>query len=758
MLAAFGDFYFEAFREIDDPRTPSAAAEYNDALSQNPVHAGALLGQFRLHRYNPYLYRRSAESYLTDLLNAQPDSIPGHLEGLRADLEDGKLVSARQRLERLEELAPGRRDVRTARAALHWIVHEREECEAVLAELLEADPADSVPEREVGRHLLELYRFAEGLPFLQRATERDAEDHRAWTELGRALANTGDETAALEAFDRAEIAARLRQDAWRNNMVMVLERMAETHVEHSDRGLTFSWQPDAAAVLKVYLPDFYVAAREEFAVRYGYTPPPARIEVFRRLEDFSVRSTGFTGFPALGVCFGPVVTAVSPLSQLRGGFSWAETAFHEYSHVVHLGLSHNRCPRWITEGLATWEEVNHNPAWTRNMRKDLLDARANDDLIPVRDLNRAFRTPRIIFAYYQGGLLCKMLIDEHGFAPMVRLLEAFDRGLDLDQALGSVFGLSPEELDAEFRAFVDAELEGVHEEPLWNPGRAARLRLRAGRTPPGDADLESWIEDWCTLAWSAFQHGRRVDAEEALRVLSAAGASVPRMHFLRGFIALQRDDAGAALPHFLRGLEQGGEGFRVRTAVAAIYQDREEWDEALEHLQAAEAAFPGYPQQVLSAEIRLAELYDLLGRVDDAMRARERWLAWNSGVYGMRLEVARWHVAAGRHAESLAYFREANEVDPFRRALHREWGLALLAAGRAEEALRELEVALIVPPELDADDPGPLGDGARAELLGRAALALVELGRAEEARERADAALELDDDCEPALEARERLE
>ena len=95
----------------------------------------------------------------------------------------------------------------------------------------------------------------------------------------------------------------------------------------------------------------------ELAARYGFTPEPTHIEVFRRWTDFSVRSTGFEGFPALGVCFGPVVTAVSPLSELRGSFSWARTSFHEYTHVIHLGLSHNRCPRWITEGLATLERV-----------------------------------------------------------------------------------------------------------------------------------------------------------------------------------------------------------------------------------------------------------------------------------------------------------------------------------------------------------------------------------------------------------------
>src|SRR4030095_17109525 len=112
-----------------------------------------------------------------------------------------------------------------------------------------------------------------------------------------------------------------------------------------------------------------------------------RIEVCRRFEDFSGRSVGFSCFPALGVCFGPVVTSVSPLSELRGTFSWARTSFHEFTHVIHLGLSNNRCPRWGTEGLATWEEVNRDASWSRNMRRELIDARASDELIGVRDLN-----------------------------------------------------------------------------------------------------------------------------------------------------------------------------------------------------------------------------------------------------------------------------------------------------------------------------------------------------------------------------------
>ena len=486
VLVALGDVYFESEREVEAAGKRSAASLYKEALEIHPTHEGALLGLFELHRYNRRRQSRSPESILDELLQARPRSVEGLLGKATADLSDGKLVAARETLATLVELAPGRRERRILVAALAWVEHRREACLAELASLLENAPEDSRPEREVGRMLVELYRFQESIDFFAQAVERDPSDYEGLGLYGGALANVGDEKRALEMLGAAVDAAAGRRDAKRDNLKLVLERMAARHVTEDFGELVFSWQPDAAEVLRTYLLPFYEQAREELAERYGFTPGPTTIEIFREHRDFSVRSVGFQGFPALGVCFGPVVTALSPLAQLRGRFSWARTGFHEFSHVVHLGLSHNRCPRWITEGLATWEEVRRSPSWTRNMRRDLVDARAGDNLIPVRELNRAFRGPRILFGYYQGGLLCEMLIDEHGFAPMIRLLEAFDEGLDLDEAFDRTFGQSPEEVDANFERFVDGRIAGLEIEPRWPKRKLSRLRLSLPRKLPTD--------------------------------------------------------------------------------------------------------------------------------------------------------------------------------------------------------------------------------------------------------------------------------
>ncbi len=796
VLAELGSLYFEAYGEVDDPVSlaHSPAEQFREALGLHPQHEAAQLGLFELYRFNWMRNRKTPDEILDEIFSARADSIRGLVARTSSALDDGDLPLARRSLARLEELAPGRRDVRAEKAALAWIEHRQDEARGILAELVEEDPQDAGPERVVGRHLIALYRFAEARPFLSDSVERDPGDWRSWTELGHALANVGDEDEALAALEKAVELSAGRKDAWRDNTLKVLRKLHEHYQVHESGELSFAWLPDAAFILQTYLEPFYRDAREELAERYGFTPDPVHIEVFRDWSDFSVRSTGYEGFPALGVCFGPVVTAVSPVSQMRGNFSWARTSYHEFTHVIHLGLSHNRCPRWVTEGLATWEEGRRSSAWWRNMRRDLLDARANGRIIPLRRLNNAFRGGRVLFAYYQSGLLCQMLVRDHGFQPMVRLLEAFDRGLDLDQAFESVFDRTPEEIDASFAEYVDDFLEGLEIEPQWNRHHTFQLRFSLSRRPPQDVqEQRAWADEWCTVAWGFHYQGQRVDAEEALRLAETVGELPPRGFFLRAEMLLARGDRDAAREAFRTGFEQGGSGYRARMALGQILMQDGKLDLAQEHFLAAEANFPGFPEEVFSAELKLAELYERRDQPSKAMEARMRWLRYNGGDFENRMLVAGWLDDQGRHEESVVLWAEANEVDPFRRFLHYRWGLALRHLGRHEEALREFHVALQVPANLDPDsqdgiqalDPEELElllgrDGDRegapenepeagrpetvdwaslaGALHGWKALSLFDLGRLDEARKSAQEALEIDPECEPGLRALERLE
>lgn len=731
LLAELAGLYLEADGEVDDERTAgrNPGPLLRKALEQNPRSEAALLGLYELHRFNWRRQSQSAESYLMKLLEQRPRSVDGLLAATEAALVLSQQDRVRSLKTELDRLAPERREVRTLGVALAYIEEGSARAAELLSKLESEDPLDSAPRRSLGGWLLELYRFAEARPQLERAVEIDAGDFRAWTLLGKAQANCGDIEAARASLERAKTEARLRRNAERNNLSLVLKHIDEAFREFVAPPLTFAWLPAGSEVLELYWPPFYESARRELIERYGFDPGAVRIEVFERHGDFSVRSTGFEGFPALGVCFGPVVTAVSPLSELRGTFSWARTGFHEFTHVVHLGLSHNRCPRWITEGLATWEEVRRRPAWTRNMRRELLDARANGEIFPLRELNAAFRGPRIIFGYYQGGLLCDLLIRDFGFPAMLRLLAEFDQGADLDQAMRAVFGLTPEEIDARFDAYVADAVAGLALEPNWNPERAAWLRLGLSNDPPKSADeRDQWAEGWCTVAWSAFQQERRVDAESALRTLQAAGLEPPRAVALRGHLALAARELGAAKEHFERLFAAGGEDYfgRLALAEAAFKAGREE--EAEDHLERAEAAFPGFPTAEVSAELARARFYASAGKSEQAVAAKERWLDWNADALTERLEVARALAQSGRHEAACVRFEEAVEIDPFLRALHRDYGRSLLELKSFVLARREFLAAQLVPSDLDGDELGEMEGALLAELAALEGQALLGSG------------------------------
>ncbi|HBQ12735.1 MAG TPA: hypothetical protein DEF51_16880, partial [Myxococcales bacterium] len=97
--------------------------------------------------------------------------------------------------------------------------------------------------------------------------------------------------------------------------------------------------------------------------RYGFTPTtPVHVEMFSDNQHFSVRTSGLPNMGVQGVCFGQVVTALSPRA---GPFNWAQITTHELAHVFHIQLSRNRVPRWFTEGLAEYETIIARPEWQR---------------------------------------------------------------------------------------------------------------------------------------------------------------------------------------------------------------------------------------------------------------------------------------------------------------------------------------------------------------------------------------------------------
>ena len=110
-------------------------------------------------------------------------------------------------------------------------------------------------------------------------------------------------------------------------------------------------------------------ARETLCEKYDVKlEQPIVIEIFPQQKDFAVRTFGMPGVAGfLGVCFGRVITANSPASQGENPANWEAVLWHEFCHVVTLHKTHNKMPRWLSEGISVYEERQADPTWGQSM-------------------------------------------------------------------------------------------------------------------------------------------------------------------------------------------------------------------------------------------------------------------------------------------------------------------------------------------------------------------------------------------------------
>lgn len=195
-------------------------------------------------------------------------------------------------------------------------------------------------------------------------------------------------------------------------------------------------------------------ARVDLNGKYGFEPKgKVFIDFFEDADDFAIRNFAYPlEFGALGICFGNVVTmkSFSAQSTVR---NWKETLWHEYAHVVTLGLSNKKVPRWFTEGISVYEEWQGPHEWGMEFSPEFYGKIKAGKLYPVAKLNEAFHGQDVMFAYFQSGLLVKYIVETHGFEKIKSTLKRLSKSKTPNEAFKIEFG-SLEKLDIDFKSFV----------------------------------------------------------------------------------------------------------------------------------------------------------------------------------------------------------------------------------------------------------------------------------------------------------------
>jgi hypothetical protein len=284
----------------------------------------------------------------------------------------------------------------------------------------------------------------------EKAVAVDPRDWDARFLAGRNAMNVGDDAKAEEHLTAAEKGDPF-QNLFRANFLRMYRGLAKFPVVKAGRFVVRlpAAEEEAYGPLVTRAMETSMAALE---AKWSFrVEDPTYVSIFDRQEDFAARTTGMPWFPALGACFGRTVTLDSPRALPPGQFGWRATLHHEFAHVVTLQLSKGRVPRWLTEGISVYEERKVSPAWNREMERELADALAGGEVLPLATINNAFRGPRVMFAYYQGGLMCELIERDFGFPALRELVRLYGEGLQTPEAIRRALGVEPEEFDGRSR-------------------------------------------------------------------------------------------------------------------------------------------------------------------------------------------------------------------------------------------------------------------------------------------------------------------
>jgi len=734
-----GILKFEAYGEAAG--FPSGEKDLAKVLEENGDDETALLAMYRIRSANALLDPGKTERFLDRVFDVNPNCVAAITLRAANVLDDRRYRDAAAMLDKALAIDPNDRTTLCHRAAAAFLLHDAADYAAFRERALAGDPGWPELDRVIGDHLVSLYRFADALPFFE-AARTLAPDHVPTLHgMAKVLVYTGDGARAKELLLRAKTVSDGFVDPWRNNALAVQQLLDDEYVLVEHDRFRMQLHRDDVEVLQTYLMPFHLHAAEVLGAKYAWQPgQPTKVEVFHTWDDFSVRTIGFRGFTALGACFGGLITLVSPgdADLRKQDFMWEATAWHEYTHVLTLGLSKHRVPRWLTEGFSVYEEKVRDPSWERGMDRELFDAFHNKDIPPVRLLNRLFRGPRILFGYYQGGLIVELLARDHGFAKAIALLRAFGEDLDTEEAFQKALGISSSTFDRQFLEFVESEkLRGMRLVPRYDDAKVQDLLVRAGRDR---ADLATRVE----LAWACLQRENPVDAGRWLaEVLRADPANGPA-RLVRAEMMRRRKENDAAIAEWREAFAAGADDFDSRIAFGDALLAAGDADGAAVQWQRAKACWPTCTEQASSPELRLARLYRDQGDRTRAQMEMKAYCRRTARAFTPRYTLAEFERESGNVAEQAKYLVECNRIDPFHRELHARLGEAYETLGKRVEAAREFEVAAAVGPEIDrrylrrgAEKPAadsPEEKRERGDLWLRAAKIRVGLGDVERAQ------------------------
>ncbi|WP_437228993.1 tetratricopeptide repeat protein [Planctomicrobium sp. SH661] len=456
---------------------PLAAEAFRNALKLSPNHPEANFGLAQALQESD---REAAADLLRQVLEHNPRHAGALLSQAEALIQQEQYDQALTRLIRITDDHPRHPEALAMQSVICSLRGENEKAESLRSSALATWRRNPRVDFLIGKLLSQKYRFKAGAEAQRRALAFDPDYLPSQKQLAADLLRLGQEAEGWRLAD--QVYQRDEYDVASYNLVTLRDELEHFTTLEQD-GLIVRMDAQEAKLYGENVMELLTEARNTLCEKYAVKlSQPILIEIFPKPADFAVRTFGLPGAGGyLGVCFGDVVTARSPASQTTSPNNWKSVLWHEFAHVITLNKTHNRMPRWLSEGISVFEERQRDPTWGERMTPEYRMMIRNGELTPISQLSGAFLSPKssrhLLFAYFESSLVVEYIEENFGHAAMLAILDDLAVGMDINEAIER-HTVPMRQLEEDFSSHVkrQALLFGWYVD--WSPVDFTRILLR----------------------------------------------------------------------------------------------------------------------------------------------------------------------------------------------------------------------------------------------------------------------------------------
>ncbi len=576
------------------------------------------------------------------------------------------------------------------RATIAWLRDNTKAYDAERARAFAIDPAYSELYRIVSRSAVREHRYVEAIELEKEAVKLRPDAYEAMAGAGLGYLRLGMEKEGVEWLDKSFAGDPYNVRAF-NTLTLFEKTLPTEYSIQTTKSFRIRYHNSEKAVLSRFLEPTMERAFADMVRRYGFTPKlPVTLELYADRSDFGIRTVGLPDIGVLGVCFGQVITAMSPAT---GNINWGMVLWHELGHVFAIQLSNSRVPRWFTEGLSEYETLLARPDWRRENDADLYGAVSAGTLASIGALNSEFMQPdqnAVVVAYFQSAVTIEYLAQTYGFPKIVEGLKLYGKGQETPAVLKAMTGKSIAQLDADFRAYLDIRLApyaGTFKLPTRGFDDPTKLEIAVDAAPKDP-------KTHANVALAYFYAGDADKAGAAAAIAISLDAKQPIARYVQAEIAMHEQKFPAAKQLYAGLVADGHDSYDIRTQLARIASAAGDKVDVEKQLCAAKKLDPerSYPYE------ELATLYEKTAQLPKALAELEHY------VYLEQMEIAPLkklvveYGKLGTWSKVRTYGELATFIDPQDVDVLLGLGRANLELGDGARALFVYDTALLVKP------------------------------------------------------------